>query len=98
MGINIFNNEERVLINGICKNEKLASLSKKNVLDALAFSRQIADESDAMIIGLLDGAITKLEAMSDGEWDELKMATPFPVAQTAEDEVSEVPMDAEITE
>lgn len=89
----LFNNEERVLINSICKNEKLSSLAKQDVLNTLLFSRQIADEGDSMMIDLLDGIIKKIQGLTDGEWDELKMNVPFPVAMVAEDEVSEVPSD-----
>lgn len=98
MDIDIFNNEERVLINSISKGENLTALTRTDVLNSLTFSRQIANEGDTMITGLLDGAIAKMNAMSDEEWDKLKMSIPFPVAQIAESEVSEVPMDEEVTE
>lgn len=98
MSIDFFNNEEKVLINGICKDEKLSALTKNDVLNSLTFSRQIADEGDTMITGLLAGTIAKVKTLTDAEWDELKMRTPFPVAQTTEDEVPEVPADEDETE
>lgn len=95
MGVDIFNNEEKVLINGMCKGEKLSSFTREDVLASLTFSRQIVDDGDVMITGLLNGIAAKIIAMTDAEWEEMKMNVPFPIAQTAEDEVSEVPMDEE---
>lgn len=93
--LTIFNNEENVLINGICKNERLSTFTRENAVQALLFSRQIANEDDTMITDLIDGTVAKLQAMKDAEWDELKMYVPLPVAVTAEEEVSEVPADAD---
>lgn len=93
MQIDIFNNEERVLLNGICKNESLSSLTKEDVLNSLLFSRQIANEDDTMITDLIDSTSFKVKNMTEDEWNELKMKVPFPVALLAEDEVSEVPTD-----
>lgn len=98
MNIDVFNNEERVLINEMCKGEKLSSLTREDVLTSLTFSRQIANDGDTMITDLLDGIATKVGTMTDNEWEKLKMNVPLPVAQTAEDEVSEVPTDEEVTE
>lgn len=40
----MFNNEERIVLNGICNNEKV-DFSKNSVLDSLLFSEQVvADE------------------------------------------------------
>lgn len=93
--LTIFNNEENVLINGICQNERLSTFTRENAMQALLFSRQIANEDDTMITDLIDGTVAKLQAMEDEEWDELKMYVPLPVAVTAEEEVSEVPADAD---
>lgn len=98
MAFDIFNNEESVLINGICKNERLSILAREDVLNSLVFSRQIADEADTMLIDLIDGTIEKVAALTDSQWEELKMKVPFPVAMVPEDEVSEVPSDEDLTE
>lgn len=98
MGIDIFNNEEKILINGMCKGEKLSSLTREDVLASLSFSRQVATDGDTMITDLLDGTASKVSAMTDAQWEALKLIVPLPVAQTAEDEVSEVPADEEVTE
>lgn len=86
--IDIFDNEERILINGICKNEKLSRLTKNDVLNALRFSRQITDENDSMMIDLIESTYEKVGNMSEAEWEKVKMLTPFPVVSSAEDEIS----------
>lgn len=91
----LFNNEERVLLNAICKNEKLSALEREDVLASLLFSRQITNDSEAMVIDLLDGAIAKVQQLTDAEWDKLKMLTPFPAVTGDEDEV---PTDEDETE
>ena len=91
MQLDVFNNEERVLLNSICKNEDLAGLAKNDVLQSLAFSRQIANEDDSMVISLVDGLAEKITSLTEEEWDDVKMHVPFAVALVAEDEVSEVP-------
>lgn len=94
MQIDMFNNEERVLLNSICKNEKLSALTREDVLKSLLFARQVA--GDAMIADLVDSTSSKVQSMTDEEWNELKMIVPFPVALIVEDEVSEVPADADL--
>lgn len=88
MGIENFNNEERILINGICKNENLNKLTKKNMEDYLKFSCQITDESDTMLTGFIEGACSKFESMTEAEWEKLKMLVPFPVVESDEEDLS----------
>lgn len=89
----MFNNEERIVLNGICNNEKL-DFSKKSVLDSLLFSEQVV--ADEMMIDLIKGVSEKISALSDDEWTEVRKQIPFPVALVPEDEVAEVPTDEEV--
>lgn len=89
--VNYFNNEEKVLINGICMNEKLSELTRNDAEVSLLFSAQITNEDDTMMMNLINGTLSKVQKLSDAEWDELKMLTPFPVAANEEDDISEVP-------
>ena len=89
--MNIFNNEESILINGICMNEKLSTLTKEDAVNSLVFSRRITDDNDTMLIGLIDSTIEKVRSLTESQWDSLKMKTPLPVALVAEDDVSVVP-------
>ena len=95
MGVERFTDEERVLINQICKNEKLSTLTKADVLKTVMFSQQVAGDDDDMVSDLLEEVFDKLKDMTDAEWDELKMLVPLPVAINPEDDVSEVPDDQE---
>lgn len=94
--INYFNNEEKVLINGICKNENISSLKRNDVEVSLLFSASVTDESDTMMMNLISGAVIKIQNMSDADWDEMKMFVPFHVVATEEDDVSEVPDDEDV--
>lgn len=89
----MFNNEERIVLNGICNNEKL-DFSKKSVLDSLLFSEQVI--ADEMMIDLIKGISEKISALSDEEWTEVRKQIPFSVALVPEDEVAEVPTDEEV--
>lgn len=89
----MFNNEERIVLNGICNNEKL-DFSKKSVLDSLLFSEQVV--ADEMMIDLIKGISEKISALSDEEWTEVRKQIPFFVALVPEDEVAEVPTDEEV--
>lgn len=75
----VFNNEEKVLVNAVCNGKKLSELSKEDAVLALVFSRQITNDDDAMMLELIDGTMEKVKGMTDAEWDELKMLTPFDV-------------------
>ena len=90
MGIEYFNNEERVLINSICKGENLPSLTREDVMQSLLFSRKVASDD---MVSLVDDTYFKFANMSNIEWDDIKMLVPFPVAVAVEDEVSDVPSD-----
>ena len=94
--IDVFNNEERILVNGICKDEKLDSLSRQKVLDSLTFSKQITDDTDTMILDLLNSTYSKVNVLTDAEWDALKCLTPFPVAVVPQDDVEFVPTDEDV--
>ena len=96
MKLDLFNNEERILLNSICKNEKLDELTKEDVVRSLLFSRQIANGEDGMVLDLIDGTVSKVSGLTEDEWNSLKMLVPFAVALVAEDEVSEVPADEDV--
>ena len=91
----VFNNEEMVLINAICKNEKVSELTRGKVVQSLVFSRQITNDDDSMMIELIDGVMETVNSLSDAEWDELKLNIPFSVVYGEED-VAEVPTDEEL--
>lgn len=92
----VFNNEEMVLVNGICSGEKLSEMKKENLVQSLLFSRQITDDDNTMMVDLIEGALETVKSMSDAEWDELKLMIPFPVVYDSMEDVGEVPTDEDI--
>lgn len=89
MGIGFFNEDERILINAICKGEKLDKLTKKDAEEYLFFARQITNEEDEMTIDLVETTYQKVQNMTEEEWNQIKMLTPLPVS------ISQVEFDAE---
>ena len=78
MLIDLFNNEERILLNSICTSERLSSLTKDVLLESLTFSRHITnDDDDGMSIDLLEGVIEKVANLSDDDFNTLKMSIPM---------------------
>lgn len=95
MMVEVFNNEQKVLLNGICKGEKMSAMKREDVMESLLFSKQIVE--DAMMADLVDSTFSAVKAMSDKEWDEVKMYAPFEVAvDPYEEDVAEVPVDEDI--
>lgn len=92
--ISVFDNEERVLVNKICEGANVAELTKARLMTSLSVSRNIVAEQD--ILDFLDGLISKVERITDEEWDCLKMRLPFETYYDAENNVDEVPADEDI--
>lgn len=80
----IFNNEEKILVNAVCKGAKLSDLTKEDAVLSLMFSRQITSDDDSMMIDLIDGTLEKVKGMADAEWDKIKMLVPFEVVMADE--------------
>lgn len=78
-GIGKFNNEERILLNNICKDESLTKLTKEDVKTSLMISREIVN--DDLIVELIDDLLDTLENMPEQEWKQTKMLLPFPVVE-----------------
>jgi hypothetical protein len=95
INVDLFEDEERQYINKIAEGRDREKLSRQDILSAVAFAREVADDTDTNIISLIDGVYSKVNALSDGEWDRLKLQLPFTVLITAEDNVDEVPTDTE---
>ena len=78
-GIGKFNNEERILLNNICKDESLTKLTKEDVKTSLMISREIVN--DDLMVELIDDLLDTLENMPEQEWKQTKMLLPFPVVE-----------------
>jgi len=95
INVDLFEDGERQYINKITEGRDKTKLSRKDILSAVAFAREVADDTDTDILSLIDGVYSKVNALTDSEWDGLKRQLPFPVLITAEDNVDEVPTDIE---
>lgn len=96
--IDLFDNEERLLLNSIVNGSKVTSVERKTIVDGLAFSRSIADDTDDMIMGLIDGTLSKVTALSNDEWNSIRLLFPLPVLNSAEDDVSEEELDERLSD
>lgn len=91
--IDLFDDDERQYLNSIVKGRDRSTLAKKSVLSNIAFAREVADSTDKMVIDLIDGLYSKVNAVSDEEWGELRMLLPFPVNIISEDSVDDILVD-----
>lgn len=85
--IDLFNDDERQYFNSLTKGRDRGSLTRKSVLSNIAFAREATDSMDIMVLDLIDGLYSKVNALSDDEWEELRMFFPLPVNISIEDNV-----------
>lgn len=88
--LDIFNDDEKQYLNALVKGRYREKISRHDVLKAVAFARDVADDTDTMILALIDGVYSKVNNLSDAEWEDLRGLLPFPVVITSED-VMDVP-------
>lgn len=81
--IELFDNDERILINKGCENVPITNFTRTGFLSNLSFSQSISTDPD--VIALLDRLIEKISRMSDDEWENMKAKIPFEVYYDAED-------------
>lgn len=90
--LDVFNDDEKQYLNALTKGRFREKISRQDVLKAVAFARDVADDTDTMILDLIDGVYSKVNYLSDSEWEGLRGALPFPV-MIAFDDVMDVPAD-----
>lgn len=95
VSVDLFEDEERQYINKIAEGRSKDGISREDMLSIVSFAREVADDTDREIISLIDCVYSKINVLSDEEWEELRRLLPFPVSITAEDNVDEVPTDIE---
>ena len=74
-GIDMFDNNEKLLINEACKGVAVKDLTRDRLLKGFLFARNVSTEQD--ILEMLEGLIAKVESLSDEDWDSMKMRVPF---------------------
>lgn len=80
----LFEDEERQYLNKYAEGVGQERLSRKEILDCIAFAREIM-EMDREITSLLDGVYSKIYNLTDSEWDFIKKQIPFPVSISTAD-------------
>lgn len=93
ISIDVFNNDERIVINKASEGTAVKDFTKARLLTILNFDREISTDQD--VLDLLAGLIAKVERITDEEWDHLRQAIPFETFYDAESNVDEVPTDEE---
>lgn len=90
-----FNNEESVIINGICDGESMDTLTKAYVVGNLQAAKSFIATGDKegpfaaseMIdASMIDDLLRKFEDIDEDEWDDMKLLLPFHVVWAPEDE------------
>lgn len=90
--LDVFNDDEKQYLNALIKGRFREKISRQDVLKAVAFARDVADDTDTMILDLIDGVYSKVNNLSDSEWEDLRGLLPFPVVISSDD-VMDVPAD-----
>lgn len=81
--VDIFDNDERIILNGLAENIPVSSLTKKRCLAQLSFSREAS--TDEAMSAVLDELISKVENISDDGWAFMRLYIPFEVLATADE-------------
>jgi hypothetical protein len=87
-----FDYDERTIINNILEKDSLDKITKDNFLKRIDFqlamiSRDMAEEMTSIFQGLR----SKIENLTDEEWDELKAISPlFSPEEPTEEELAEL--------
>lgn len=87
INLDLFEDDERQYINKIVERKNLSSVQRTDILSIVAFAREIANPTDSEILSLIDSVFSKVNALSDEEWNTLKKYLPFPVNIDFEDEI-----------
>lgn len=73
--LDLFDNDERIVVNHITAETDLRKLGRKNMLDSLTMSVMLAGDED--VKKLVEGLKEKAESLTDEEWDSIKMMLPW---------------------
>jgi len=80
---NLFNSDERILMNSMSKGTKLSELSRTKIIENIVFARSIANDND--VINLLESLYAKVTDLSDKQWNSMKMNLPFETSYEMEE-------------
>lgn len=89
LGADIFDMDERIVINSCAKGLKQSEFTKKRITENLNFTLTICN--DDMILSMTEGLKDKIDKITDSEWDEIKMLIPFEVLYDLETNIDAAP-------
>lgn len=81
---NIFDVEEKELINRITQDEAIQKFSRQNLLTALEFNLSINTDRD--VLDLCEGLKSKINDLTEAEWENMRAFLPFELAYTSGDQ------------
>lgn len=86
VNFDVFENEERILVNHITANVNLDKVDRNNILKSLMLSSTLAEDSEVKL--LVDSTRSKIMLLSDEEWDSMKKLLPWECEEgTTEEEI-----------
>ncbi len=75
--ISEWTNDEIVFVNHLIKAERIDSFTKEKALKAIEFQRAIVDGEDEDVNALITGALQKVRALDEEEWNTIKNLAPL---------------------
>lgn len=87
--VELFDDDERQLINQIVSGASF-SIARTELLSLVMDMRNLTSAEDADFAAVVDGLYSKLNNLTDDEWDDLKGLLPFPVNISAAEESFDV--------
>lgn len=88
---NIFDNDERILINSASAETPLSEFTRPRFLQTLNLS--LSFNTDEMILSMVKELKEKVERLTDNDWDVLKMGIPLETSYDYTTNVDVVPND-----
>lgn len=79
----MFDNNEKIILNGMLENLLISNFSKRKCLELLSFSLAVCGDED--MSSALEQLIEKIEDVSDDEWLYLRLLMPFSEGVTADE-------------
>jgi len=90
-GNDIFNSDERILVNNASRGITLAEFTRQRFLENLNLTLNIVD--DSMIKSMVEGLKVKVSNLTDDAWNSLTVLLPLHTPYDSETNVDDVPED-----
>lgn len=84
MGVEIFENDERILMNHMTVGTEVSKLDKQSVISSLDVAR-VMSENDSEVRELVESTRSKVNLLNDDEWNELRKTLPFDCVEPTDD-------------